>query len=130
MTEDATAVGEGRSERQSRLSALLGVPQRFLDLLPQWLAIDWVDVKVASYPGPSTHAVRASVLGGIVSNVLRMCQFKTNEYTQTTYVWAPARDVWIFLLNLPQVGNLECNNMASTNMCRLDSRSSVNYSLQ
>ena len=28
-------------------------------------------------------------------------------------------------LNLPQVGNLECN-MASTNVCWLDSRSSVN----
>ena len=43
---------------------------------------------------------------------------------------APARDVLrmnsIFPLNLLQVGNLECNNMASTNVCRLDSRSSVN----
>ena len=30
-------------------------------------------------------------------------------------------------INLPKVGNLECNNiMASTNVCRLDSRSSVN----
>ena len=27
--------------------------------------------------------------------------------------------VWTFPLNLPQVGNLECNNMASTNECRL-----------
>ena len=59
-----------------------------------------------------------------------MCQFKTNEYTQTTLLGVELLRVtfyvWIFPLNLPQVGNLECNNMASTNVCRLDSRSSVN----
>ena len=67
---------------------------------------------------------------GLVSTVLRMCQFKTNEYTQTTLLGVELLRVtfyvWIFPLNLPQVGNLECNNMASTNVCRLDSRSSVN----
>ena len=70
---------------------------------------------------------------GLVSTVLRMCQFKTNEYTQTTLLGgtceAPARDVLcmnIVPLNLLQVGCLECNNTASTNVCRLGSRSSVN----
>ena len=42
--------------------------------------------KLASYPGPYTRAVCASFQRrnkGLVSTVLRMCQFKTNEYTQT-----------------------------------------------
>ena len=34
------AVGDGTSERQSAEAHLAGVPQRFLELLPQWLAID------------------------------------------------------------------------------------------
>ena len=34
-------VGDGRSARHSQLSGrLVGLPQRFLELLPQWLAID------------------------------------------------------------------------------------------
>ena len=78
---------------------------------------------LASSPGPYTRAVRASFQGeiykGLVSTVLRMCQFKTNEYTQTTLLGVELLRVTfyilIFTLNLPQVGNLECNNMASTN---------------
>ena len=47
LVEGTATVGDGRSERQSagvkdsQLSArLAGVPQLFLELLPQWLAID------------------------------------------------------------------------------------------
>ena len=38
---------------------------------------------------------------GLVSTALRMCQFKTNEYTQTTLLGsgAPARDV--LCMNIP-----------------------------
>ena len=79
---------------------------------------------LASYPGPYTHTVCASFRRrnkGLVSTVLCMCQFKTNEYTQITLLGVELLRVtfyvWIFPLNLPQVGNLECNNMASTNVC-------------
>ena len=60
-----------------------------------------------------------------------MCQFKTNEYTQTMLLGstsgAPVRDV--LRMNIPIKFSISWqpgNNMASTNVCRLDSRSSVN----
>ena len=41
LADGMTAVGDGRSERHSQLSArVVGVAQHFLELLPQWLAID------------------------------------------------------------------------------------------
>ena len=64
-----------------------------------------------------------------------MCLLKTNEYTQTTLIGrcgAPVRDAlgMNIPMNLPQVGNLESNNMASTNVCRLDAGVLSTYSLQ
>ena len=58
---------------------------------------------LASYPGPYTRGAlflpRRNK--GLVSPVLHMCLFKTNEYTQTTLLGcgAPTRDV--LRMNIP-----------------------------
>ena len=50
-----------------------------------------------------------------------------NSLSRTTGV-GPAiqMDQKAAIIGTLTLGNLECNNMASTNVCRLDSRSSVN----
>ena len=64
---------------------------------------------------------------GPVHSPVQSPAFTVTPQTTLLGCGAPARDVLhMFPLNLPQVGNLECNNMASTNVCRIDSRSSVN----
>ena len=60
-------------------------------------------IMLASYLGPYTRAVRASFQRrnkGLVSTVLRMCQFKTNEYTQTTLLGVELLRV-TFYVNIP-----------------------------
>ena len=56
--------------------------------------------KLALYPGPYTRFLKRRNTG-LVSTGLRMCQFKTNEYSQTTLLrrGAPARDV--LRMNIP-----------------------------
>ena len=67
---------------------------------------------------------------GLQSTVLLMCQFKSNEYTQTTLLRRDVLALEVLHMNNPikftKSRHSGMQYMASTNVCRLDSRCSVN----